>query len=179
MIAQNKRVCAMGIDPSVSGTGIVVLMGGEQKPTHVETLSSKLEGLNRTKDIVTRVMQTVESVDPTHIVIEGYSLNMKNASSVVPLVELGGIMRLMLMLDGKGWYDPRAGELKKFVTGSGTAPKDKVMMMVHVKFGYMSENNNIADAYALAAMGLAYEGFLPKATKEMAQIAKKMIFRKF
>ena len=69
-------------------------------------------------------MQTVQDDKPDRIVMEGYSLNMKHASSVIPLVELGGLLRFMLHLDGFKWYDPRATEVKKFVTGKGNSPKD-------------------------------------------------------
>jgi crossover junction endodeoxyribonuclease RuvC len=108
------------------------------------------------------------------IVIEGYSLNMKNASSVVPLVEVGCAVRLMLYLDGLTWFDPRAPEVKKFATGKGNAPKDVVMMHVLKRWGHESKTNNTADAYVCAAMGLAASDQLPGTNAEMRAVAEKM-----
>ena len=40
--------------------------------------------------------------------------------------------------------------LKKFVTGSGVAPKNKMMLGVYKKWGVEFETDDEADAYALA-----------------------------
>jgi crossover junction endodeoxyribonuclease RuvC len=162
---------SMGIDLSTSATGIVILgETGEATPEtlFVEEIKPKNgPGMKRAREIVTRIMEIIHITKPDRLVVEGYSLNTKNASSIVPLVEIGGVLRLMLLLDGLTWFDPRAGEVKKFVSGKGNTPKSHIMMFVLKRWGFQSATDNIADGYALAAMGLAQANRLPGITKEM------------
>jgi Holliday junction resolvasome RuvABC endonuclease subunit len=163
---------ALGIDLASGTTGLVVLEGnGTKTPTLVMeqalTFKGKLVGVANQKAVVLRIMEVVHHHMPDRIVIEGYSLNMKNAGSVIPLVEIGGLLRFMLNLDGLKWMEPRANELKKFVSGAGNTPKDKIMMHVLKRWGHESIDNNTADAYGLACIGLAHGGALPGITKEM------------
>lgn len=173
---------SLGIDPSISATGIVVLQ--ESKFNYPEL---KLEtefacpkaasGLERVQLIATHVMELIHQIRPDVIVIEGYSLHTGHASSIVPLVELGGVLRFMMMLDELKWLDPRATSLKKFVTGKGSAKKDQMMMWVLKRWGHTSISNNTADAYGLACMGLASVNRLHGVTKEMLAIAAQLPLR--
>ena len=148
---------------------------GEQLVDMVEAILLAEDcGLARTRAIAIEVMGLVAGYSPSAIVLEGYSLNMRHASSVVPLVELGGIVRLMLHIDGLAWFDPRASELKKFVTGKGTADKAQMMMQVLKRWGHTSMTHNTADAYGLACMGLARMNALHGATQSMRAIAGAM-----
>lgn len=172
-----KQLTSMGIDPSVSATGIVIL--GESGETHPELLfeqeiKSKFTGMKRVQDIAFKVMGIIHTTKPDRIVIEGYSLG-KNMNSTIPLVELGGVLRLMLYLDGLKWFDPRASELKKFVCGKGNGEKAMIMMHVLKRWGHESATNNTADAYGLACMGLAQANRLPGITKEMRALAGAMV----
>ena len=175
-----KPFLSLGIDPSISGTGVVLLKSADQiaKPYALYeqsiTATPGAVGLQRTREIVFMLMKLIHEWNPHAIVVEGYSLNTKNVSSIVPLVELGGLLRVMMMLDGFKWYDPRASQVKQFATGKGNAPKDKMMMNVLKHWGHESKDNNTADAYVLAAMGLAAANRLKGATVDMRMIAGKM-----
>jgi crossover junction endodeoxyribonuclease RuvC len=114
---------------------------------------------------------------PEKIVLEGYSLNMKKAASVIPLIEIGGLLRFLLHIDGLVWYDPTAPEVKKFTTGKGNSPKEVMMMYVLKRWDHVSIDNNTADAYACAAMGLAISNRLPSITAEMRAIVGKLELR--
>lgn len=170
---------SMGIDASVSATGITVLESngtptpklvyeGEIKPP------SKLRGVERYIHITREVMTLVHKHVPDKIVLEGYSLNMKNASSVIPMVELGGLIRFLMHIDGLEWFDPRATEMKKFVSGKGTGDKAMIAMHVLKRWNHESATHNLADSYGLAAMGLAQANRLPSITQSMRQIAGSM-----
>lgn len=165
---------AIGIDPSTSATGIVVL--DEQDATspalvhHEEISLPEFEGIERYRRIVLRIMTVIHEYKPDRIVVEGYSLNLKNKSSVVPLVELGGILRLMLVLDKLTWLDPRASAVKEFVTGKGNSAKELVMMNTFKRWQYEAATNNMADAYVLAVMGLAHANRLRGATAGQRKI---------
>lgn len=177
-----NRLTSLGIDLSASATGLVMLR--ENGTPHPELLlewevkSEKLTGMERAKSVITEVLELIHSERPDKIVLEGYSLNTRNASSIIPLVEIGGLLRFMMYLDGLAWFDPRASEVKKFATGKGNTPKDQVMMWVLKRWGHTSKTNNTADAYVLAAMGLAHANRLPGITMEMRKVIGAMTLRK-
>jgi crossover junction endodeoxyribonuclease RuvC len=50
--------------------------------------------------------------------------------------------------------------LKKFVTGKGNCAKELIIKEVYKRWGFDTDNNNIADAYGLAMMGAAMEGLI-------------------
>lgn len=166
---------SIGVDLSTSATGLVDLEGfADTKPVvrHESVIAfPDLHGIDRQRAIVEVIVRYVAAHEPGRLVIEGYSLNMKNASSVVPLVEVGGLLRFMLWNDGRKWLDPRAGEVKKFVTGKGTTPKSHMMMEVLHRWGHKSKDNNTADAYGCAAIGLAHANALAGVTLDQRKIA--------
>lgn len=151
-----------GIDLSKTATGLVVLaenMKGKPFLIHNETISppKKMTApIDCYKHTITALMEALHLYKPDRIVVEGYSLNMKNASSVIPLVEIGGLLRFMMHIDGMEWYEPRASEVKKFLSGNGNTPKEKMILGVFQKWGFEAPDNNQADAYVLAAMGLCH-----------------------
>lgn len=171
----------MGIDPSTAGTGIVVLGDTpQQRPVclHAEEIVDKnLNGVRKQRALVTRIMTTIAVWNPDKIVIEGYSLNLQNKSSIVPLVELGGILRFMLVLDGLTWYEVKATQVKQFATGKGNAQKNLIMMHVLKNWGYESATDNVADAYVLAAIGLGSANLLKGLTQTQYGIAMNLTAR--
>lgn len=171
---------SLGIDPSTAATGLVLLSEINFTPLLECEIKPKasLKGMARLEFITHEIMKTIHANKPDVIAIEGYSLNTKHASSIIPLVELGGLLRFFLYLDGFEWLSPRASTLKKFVTGSGTAKKDEVMMHVLKRWGHTSQSNNTADAYVLAAMGLAAKGGLTGITKVQTEIINGLPFDK-
>jgi Holliday junction resolvasome RuvABC endonuclease subunit len=84
---------SMGLDVSASATGVVIL--GESSSAVPEMLYEDeikpkgMTGVDRAAYIVTRIMETIHVTKPDRIVVEGYSLNTKNASSLIPLIEIG------------------------------------------------------------------------------------------
>ena len=172
------KLKSCGIDLSTSATGLVVLeeAAGKAPALLLERAINckKLTGATRNREIVTAIMETIHEAKPDKIVVEGYSLNLRKAASVVPLVELGGLLRFMLVLDGFSWFDPRATEVKKFATGHGHGDKAQIMMHVLKLWGHESKSHNTADAYVLACMGLAQQNRLKGATKEMLGIVGKL-----
>jgi Holliday junction resolvasome RuvABC endonuclease subunit len=176
---------SLGIDISTKATGIVLLEASDIKTPKlllekvIKPSVPDLEGWNKYRDIAFQVMSIIQAQEPQRIVIEGYSLNTKNVSSIVPLVELGGLIRFCMNLDGHIWLDPRAGELKKFVTGSGNAQKSTMMMHVLDRWGHKSIDDNTADAYGCACIGLAHSGKLVGATKEQRTVVGALKLRAF
>lgn len=171
-------ITAIGLDLSATASGVVILQSNGTKVPELmlakEIVPKKLTGMERVRSIARDVMGTIHITKPDVIVVEGYSLNMKNANSVVPLMEVGAVIRFLMHLDELTWLDPRAPSLKQFVTGKGNANKNVVMMNVYKIWGYEAPTDNIADAYALACMGLAHRNRLPGITERMRIIAAEL-----
>jgi len=169
---------SMGLDLSANASGVVLLeANGTKVPCCVlekEIVPKKLAGMARVVFVATEIMTLIHEHKPNRICMEGYSLNLKNATSVIPLVEIGGAIRLMMYLDGLTWLDPRAGQVKEFATGKGNSAKDLVMMNVLKRWSHESKSNNTADAYVCAAIGLAHVNKLPGITERMRAIAEEL-----
>jgi crossover junction endodeoxyribonuclease RuvC len=167
---------SVGIDLSTSATGVVVLRENPdyKSPTLVleeEISHPKLGGIKRNATIVGDVMALLFQYAPDRIVLEGYSLNLKNKSSIVPLIEIGGLLRFMMQIEGMKWLAPEASLVKKFASGKGNVAKEVVMMKVFARWGHESKTNNTADAYVCAVLGLAHAGRLPAVTLEQRVIS--------
>lgn len=106
----------------------------------------------------------------THVFIEGYGY--ANKFTLATLVELGTTVRQVLHESDARWYEVPPGKLKKFVTGSGVAKKDLMLLNVFKRFGVSCESDDEADAVALAYFGAAHMGLaipsLPAAQMKVA-----------
>ena len=89
--------------------------------------------------------------DADLIVIEDYAVRF--AKAAIPLIEQGAIIRHALWKQNKTVIEVTPSILKKFVTGSGKATKDQMVIAVEKKWGFVAEDDNEADAYGLARIG--------------------------
>lgn len=174
---------SLGLDLSTNATGLVVLEPSETKiPVLIEERTLKptpeLIGFDKYRETAGIVMETIHHHKPDRIVVEGYSLNTKNTSSLVPLVEIGGLIRFLMNIDELQWLDPRASELKKFVTGKGNTPKSHMMMHVLKRWGHQSKDDNTADAYGCACIGLLHAGKLAGSTLDQRSIVGALKLRR-
>lgn len=145
----------MGIDPSSTHSGVAVVDSETGRVLYSgEIVPKKLTGFDRISFIVFELIRLHAEYKPDHVVIEGMFIG--HASSAVQLVALGSILRYFLWQEDITYIEVPATTLKKFVTGSGTAPKDAVMMHVLKNWGFESASNNVADAVGLAMFGVAH-----------------------
>lgn len=145
----------MGLDLSLTGTGVVIL-DRAGSPVHAETISCKFQGMERLAFIRGSVASLLSRHSPLLTCVEGYSFSSRQ-SHAHALGELGGVIRLLLHRNGFIYHDIPPSTLKKFVTGKGNAMKDEVMMNVYKRWGFEAKDNNQADAYGLARISLALE----------------------
>jgi crossover junction endodeoxyribonuclease RuvC len=112
------------------------------------------------------------------VVMEGLSMGLpmgKNGRSFVPqgrtdLVGLTYVIRLWLFKQQKPTILVSPTGLKKFTTSDFKAPKDLMLREVFRRWGVEAENNDQADAVALAEVGRAWlekPADLPKFQKEV------------
>jgi len=156
-------ITSIGIDLSLVGTGVVVLENGKfskrelikSKPTVDGTPADEVK---RIRGIVEQVKKIVDEYRPTIAVIEGLAFMARNSTALVQLSALNYMTRAMLMDYGIPFVIVAPTSLKKFITGNGAAKKDVMLIETFKRYGVTILNDNEADAYGLAQVGLALKG---------------------
>jgi Holliday junction resolvasome RuvABC endonuclease subunit len=161
---------AVGIDPSWTGTAVVCV--------DLETLAEKhwllktapkhgsIHSYRRHMVMFKQLTEVLSEIERTytvvHVCVEDFARNAKNGRE-----ESGSIRSLILLTLGWVFGDTREAsptlvattQLKKFATGNGGAgmQKSQVIKYVDKKWGFDTANDNLADAYVLARVGVALE----------------------
>lgn len=149
----------VGIDPSLTALGICAL-----SHYHYRTwlLKPKKTGVERLREIQHGVQDVlfeigIDRVDLT--VLEGYSF--ASQSQQHKIGEGGGAIKLALLDTFGPKQDPAfpyvvaPSTLKKFVLGIGKGDKNQILKGIYKKWNVDIDNDNEADAYALAQWGWA------------------------
>ena len=155
----------IGVDPSLTATGIVVIRDGNVELAATTKNRPELGTTERVRLIRALIIDTIFDEDGLHsefpdlIVIEGFSFASKGRS-VFETAYLGWRIREDLESfrteENIPWIEVPPTQLKRFATGVGTANKEIVMQQVLKRWGYEAPNNNLADAFVLAKIGEAY-----------------------
>lgn len=190
------RAVVVGIDPSLTGTGLVALDAASGDLLSHIRIQPKTSGVRRLADIRSRLNDWLDTAERDgrvveHICMEGYAfaaMRGGKASQPHSLGEAGGTIKLAV-------YDrfttpvryvtiPTPQSVKKFVTGKGTAAKDQVTAFVLKKWGEHLPSSDEADAYVLARIGqalftpdlelLAYETDVIRALKDGNHVHQEM-----
>jgi crossover junction endodeoxyribonuclease RuvC len=160
----------VGIDPSLTGTGIIVLRNGELGKALTTKNEPKLGTLKRVKKIGDEIFGIINNLTndaeteweaPALIVIEGFSYGSKGRG-VFDIAYLGWRIREELERyrteDDIPWLEVSPSQVKQFATGKGNANKEVVLQQVYKRWGVELTDNNQSDAYVLAQIGWAYLG---------------------
>lgn len=140
----------VGIDASLTGTGVAVLNGS----LRTERIESKLMGPDRLIEIRERVREIVTGADL--VAIEGYAFAKPNQAHQIG--ELGGVLRVMMTELGAKWIEVAPAQVKKYATGRGNAKKEEVAVGIFKRWGREFKTNDEADAFVLAIIGQAVAG---------------------
>lgn len=148
--AQSKQEVVVGIDSALRNIGVCFWYPARD---HVVELIRfpKLQGTHRLVAIVKRVRELVEEHRPDLAAIEGYSYN--SVGKWFDLGEVGGAIKVDLMLHGVETIVVQPASLKKFVTNNGQASKNRMVREVNEHYLQNEKpvkNDNIADAVGLA-----------------------------
>lgn len=177
---------SLGLDLSLTHTGYCVIEeGGKVLASGV--IKSKpngdrpLDELWRLKDIVREVQKLFcdGTYDVDIVVIENLAFQAKGTSLTI-LAGLSYLIRDLAYTEhGKKFVLCAPMSLKKFIAGTGKAEKDHMMMAIYKDYGFESLDNNEADAYGLAAVGLSIlEKPIKKETvpqKEVIKLLKRQL----
>lgn len=155
--AKRAAKLSLGLDLSLNATGIVLLADNNLIYAGCITQAGKLRDSSRIayiRDFVTEVID--DEGYPDVIVIEGYAYGAQSRSHAIG--ELGGVIKLALYEMGLSCVVVPPTTLKKYTTGKGNAQKSLMLKKVYTRWDFDTENDNIADAYALARFGSEYVG---------------------
>jgi crossover junction endodeoxyribonuclease RuvC len=150
----------VGLDASLTGSGLVVLDDQTSKIIYVNTFRNKLDGTTRLAYLKTEICSVLQEYASKKypVFIEGYGFSFRGCD--FKLAELGGILRLAINENlGMEYQEIPPTTLKMFVTGKGNAPKNVMLEQVFRRFNIGSEvlkDDNQVDAYALAKFGIAF-----------------------
>jgi crossover junction endodeoxyribonuclease RuvC len=143
----------IGIDASLSSTGIVVLDGRGEIYSRM-IISSKLTGTERLKDLSKKTKEYLSNFVPCRLIpvfLENYSFGSR-AGQAFSIGEWGGVLRVLLNEMGFKVTGIAPTVLKKFITGKGNAKKEQMLLQTFKKFGQEFDNNDICDAFGLALL---------------------------
>ncbi len=144
----------VGMDPSFNGFGIIVL------DRDANIVEQKLLKSTPKAEIEDRLMELEKGYEFIPNIVSLHSVFLEgpaflaNGQFALQMGALHFMIRLMLKKRGVDYKVIAPGTLKKFVTGKGNAKKDLILLKVYKKWGVEFENDNLADAYGLARMGL-------------------------
>lgn len=144
----------LGLDISLTGTGVVVV-NSEFKILSQSLVESKPmpDRFKRFHGIVDSIFSDVRKASPVLVVIEGYAYGARG-QSVFDIAELSGIIKKKLWDLKINFVEVPPTQLKKFITGKGSAPKELMLQQVYKKFGEEFDDNNLCDSYCLARLGV-------------------------
>lgn len=141
----------IGVDPSLSNTGLVVLNNDMQPELVKESKAEVVKSTSVARLAVLRdflISNLGEYKEHVYVGYEDYSYRSVNKSFTIG--ELGGVYKFTIyQLWGREPYLISPGKLKLFATGYGGADK-KMMVATANKEGFKQESHDICDAYFLA-----------------------------
>jgi len=168
-------IITIGIDPSLTSTGICVMDENGQVLQSL-ALSSKHYGVKRLDDFKDKVGEIFypyrNKGHELFIAIEGYSF--ASNTQGIALGELGGMMRLYMYELGIKYIEVPPTVVKKFATGKGNSDKIAMAVALQKQYGLEYPTSDQTDAHFLGLIGLAYMGLTPGLTKAREDIIADM-----
>ena len=155
----------LGIDPS-SHLGWVAIDDTLSKQDgiwsglihHKPEVPSKIENIGHHTRRLSKYRfdfaHVVKKMQPDMAVIEGYAYGVRTNSAVL-INSIGAVCRLILHDFQVPTIEIAPSSVKKFTTGKSQATKSLMLKHVYMVWGFDTNDDNIADAYALARMGFA------------------------
>ena len=155
--------CFAGIDPSLTGTGVCILMEGESHL--IQTIATTPKTHPVIFDRLNHIVKTISDIlfndydfgPDDAICIERPFVSPKNMNAQQNLLVLSHLIRQDLYERQMPWKDVSPMTLKKFVCGKGNAEKSMMLMRVYQNWDISADDDNQADAVGLAHMAKAMD----------------------
>jgi Holliday junction resolvasome RuvABC endonuclease subunit len=160
--------CVMGIDQSLTGTGISVLKAGVSQdgnrtiePVLKETIKCKSDGMQRLGEIVDRIIGIAVGPHVPHMICMEDVTRMASSASIIPLTELYAVIKFTLWRNKLPLRIQNQSQMKKFNFGQGNVSKDSnYMLKVFDVTKERFDDDNQADAYMHAKLGVEFIRFM-------------------
>ena len=145
----------VGIDQSYTGFGFSVDGESKKKSFPIARYDSEIIRLSAVRSWFMDWLALQSRAGIDLVVMEGYASNAKYGREMSG--ELGGLVKLAVydILHQEPLIVP-PNSLKKFISGSGGAKKNTMLMHVYKRWGVEFSDDNQADAFALEKFGEAY-----------------------
>ena len=143
----NSRI--MGIDPSLTSTGICLIENRMVAGSLV--LGTSLTGPARLRELRDMLDSQLDHSRPVGVVVEGYSY--ASSFNREALAEWGGVLRVLLYERNIPLLEVAPATLRKFVLTEAGSGKDKTILASFKKWGVEFKTNDECDAHALAQLG--------------------------
>ena len=170
----------LGIDPSLTGTGII-LLDKDGRIIEERLIKSKSRGkevipeLERMLDIIDDIFNCAMFFSDIDIVcIEGLAFMARNTSALVQLGYLNYKIREKLYNRDIKFYIIAPTSLKKYACGKGNAKKDLVLLDVYKRWNVSFDDDNLADAFVLAKIASALNNEPADITQKQLEVLKKI-----
>jgi crossover junction endodeoxyribonuclease RuvC len=160
----------LGLDVSTF-TGLVLLDGVDQATPPLTKLlhfGKWATGMKRAQLIARGVAEFMAERQPDVLVFEGLAFGNKN--TLVTLTEIQASIKLEALKQKLSWYEVPPTVLKLWTAGKGNATKAEMATAVQSRWNFMSQSDDVVDAYALAQIGVVLH--LQKDEK----LRKKVVF---
>lgn len=153
----NLSLKILGLDPGshITGVGIINTSDAKISYLHHELIKApKLSLEVRLQFIFNKLTQLMGHFRPDIVVVERVFLG-KNADSAFKLGHARGVGLLAALNGGADIFEISAKEVKKILTGSGSASKEQVRQMVcqWLKVELIEKEMDVSDALSLAISG--------------------------
>lgn len=161
----------IGLDPSLTATGWARHEGGALTFGTLPKLPNA--GIARVMGVRQETLQQIYP-DCALVVIEGLSFG-SNDPSAQERAYLHYSIRESLEVNCVQHVVCPPTTLKKFVTGSGAAKKDQMLLEVYKRWGYSARNDNEADAIGLAMIGACILGRAQATTQQQREVIDTLL----
>ena len=139
----------IGIDPSLSSTGICIIEDGKIVTSYALSPPKGLMGIERLAWFYAHFMELLAQ-RVVGIAIEGYSYGSPNNREA--LAELGGVLRLAIYFRKTPTLVVAPPTLRKFILTDAQKGKDYTILASYKKWGVEFKTNDECDAHALARL---------------------------
>lgn len=169
----------IGIDFSLRATGLVILdEGGELVRSEVvrSAPSKQLSHIVRKARLADAIFELSGAHPGDTVIFEQYAFSAKG--HIAEIAEAKGMLLRRFMDDAV--VDPNRiivatpQMLKKFASGKGNADKNVVMKAVFKRWGFDTDNDNVADAFTLAKIAHALHSGCTDLTKYEKEVIEKL-----
>lgn len=159
----------VGVDPSATSTAAVLLFGNTLEYA-INEYKFPGTGMPRAMAIQVAFGKMLDQYKPDLAVIEGYGFG--NKFTLVPIVEVGTLLRQSLLARGIKCVAVPPTTVKKFVVGTGDAKKEDMKLYAWKRWGFEHLSNDVVDAYCLGVAGLVASGEVPGTKADKATLKK-------